>query len=254
MMRDCTADGLRADKFLDPDEDGVSRAPFLRGIVEEAGAYGVSHARVPTESRPGHVALIAGFYEDVSAVTKGNILRKTISQLLLFLGWKTNPVEFDSVFNETQRTWSWGSPDILPMFGEHVPHVYMHYYNAEGEDFASGIFVSDVSDLVTPVPLDATGLDLWVFQRVEELFAQSATNATLRTLLHQEKTVFFLHLLGIDTNGHAYRPYSKEHALPSLPFRLPPNSYRVGTFVISFLWTKELHGCTNYSRTILVIP
>ncbi|KAI8800970.1 Phosphatidylinositolglycan class N-domain-containing protein [Cladochytrium replicatum] len=174
------ADGLRADKLY---ENRMSRSPYLRKIVESEGTWGISHTRVPTESRPGHVAIIAGFYEDVSAVTRG---------------WKTNPVNFDSLFNESTHTWSFGSPDILPMFahGASDPHrVEMSMYSSEEEDFAK----------------DGSVLDEWVFDKVEAMFNEASRNQTLAKQLRQNKIVFFFHLLGLDTNGHAFRPHSEEY-------------------------------------------
>lgn len=177
------ADGLRADALYELDENGNSRAPFLRNIIMYEGSWGISHTRVPTESRPGHVALIAGFYEDVSAVAKG---------------WKENPVEFDSLFNESKYTWSWGSPDILPMFakGASGDHVYTYSYDAKTEDFGAN---------------DATKLDTWVFDNVKDFFDTARNNQSLFSKINEEKIVFFLHLLGIDTNGHAHRPSSRDY-------------------------------------------
>ncbi|XP_047293417.1 GPI ethanolamine phosphate transferase 1 isoform X12 [Homo sapiens] len=177
------ADGLRADALYELDENGNSRAPFIRNIIMHEGSWGISHTRVPTESRPGHVALIAGFYEDVSAVAKG---------------WKENPVEFDSLFNESKYTWSWGSPDILPMFakGASGDHVYTYSYDAKREDFGAQ---------------DATKLDTWVFDNVKDFFHHARNNQSLFSKINEEKIVFFLHLLGIDTNGHAHRPSSRDY-------------------------------------------
>ncbi|KAF2180535.1 GPI ethanolamine phosphate transferase 1 [Zopfia rhizophila CBS 207.26] len=188
-------DGLRADKafqsFPDPSPSNESSeeameprplAPFLRSRVLSHGTFGVSHTRVPTESRPGHVALIAGLYEDVSAV---------------MTGWKLNPVNFDSVFNRSRHTWSWGSPDILPMFekGAVPGRVDSDTYDPEFEDFSK----------------EALELDLWVFDKVKKLFQDAKTNATLDAELRKDKNVFFLHLLGLDTTGHAHRPYSRQY-------------------------------------------
>ncbi|KAJ3679633.1 hypothetical protein LUZ60_017644 [Juncus effusus] len=172
------ADGLRADKFFESEgPSGEFRAPFLRNIIKEKGRWGVSHARPPTESRPGHVSIIAGFYEDPSAVTKG---------------WKANPVEFDSVFNRSKHTISFGSPDIVPIFCSNVPHSTWGTYPHDYEDFAT----------------DASFLDHWSLDQFKNLLNKSRTDPETRDMLQQDKLVVFLHLLGCDTNGHAHRPYS----------------------------------------------
>ncbi|XP_068603951.1 GPI ethanolamine phosphate transferase 1-like [Brachionichthys hirsutus] len=177
------ADGLRADSFFTPLQNGTSRAPFLRSVIEEHGAWGVSHTRLPTESRPGHVALIAGFYEDVSAVTKG---------------WKENPVEFDSVFNESRNTWAWGSPDVIPMFakGAHRANIHVKTFGAEDLNFAS---------------MDASRLDTWVFTEFKSFLQLAKSDPRMKASLLEDKNIFFFHLMGLDTNGHAHRPASQQY-------------------------------------------
>uniref|UniRef100_A0A8R1I224 GPI ethanolamine phosphate transferase 1 n=2 Tax=Caenorhabditis japonica TaxID=281687 RepID=A0A8R1I224_CAEJA len=172
-----SADGLRYDTFNKYPE----MSPYLHSIMNERkGIYGVSRSHVPTESRPGHVAIFAGITEDMSAVAKG---------------WKKNPVAFDSVFNRSAQSWMWGSPDIVNLFDD-LPNSKSFFYSADEEDFASK---------------DASNLDKWVFEHFESFLSSAKSDEKLGEKLKTPKSIFFLHLLGIDTNGHGNKPKSRQY-------------------------------------------
>lgn len=116
-------------------------------------------------------------------------------------GWQRNPVDFDSLFNRSAVTYAWGSPDILSVFdmdsdggGGGHQHIRTHSYDPADEDF------SGRSSTVR--------LDEWVFDRFAAHLRAAQAAGTLLTG-HPERTVFFLHLLGLDTAGHVHKPNSR---------------------------------------------
>jgi len=84
-------------------------------------------------------------------------------------------------------------------------------YDEEDEDFTKGTISEAISHKHdSPVSRsDATALDIWVLDQLKMLFRNATANTTLDSQLRGDKIVFFLHLLGLDTTGHSYRPHSK---------------------------------------------
>jgi len=116
------------------------------------------------------------------------------------------------VFNQSSTTFSFGSPDILHMFAHGaVPgKVKTWCYSENDEDFTKGDSLFKFFRFYTNlIKSDATALDLWVLDQLQVLFKNATTDAHLYEQLHSEGVVFFLHLLGLDTTGHSYRPHSK---------------------------------------------
>lgn len=74
-------------------------------------------------------------------------------------------------------------------------HIYIDTYTAEDEDFSGS--------------KSTTLLDTWVFDKVEEFFKSAANKPELKEKLNNDKIIFFLHLLGMDTAGHTHKPASK---------------------------------------------
>lgn len=167
-------DGLRAESFVN-----YTTMPYLRSVANSVGRWGISQTQVPTESRPGHVAVIAGFYEDPSAIAKG---------------WKENPVDFDSVFNQTSYTWCWGTYDIVNIFTKANvdDHIIVHDFDPYDQSFSTD--------------KNTTFLDAWVFDNVKQFFDKANHDDNIKKKLFGNKIVFFLHLLGTDTAGHTHKP------------------------------------------------
>lgn len=80
------------------------------------------------------------------------------------------------------------------MTGAEKGKIDTFMYPSQLEDFASK---------------DASNLDKWVFDHVESFFQNAIKDSKLLSMLKQDKNVFFLHLLGLDTNGHAHKPNSE---------------------------------------------
>lgn len=169
-------DGLRAESFFKDECDDIPNIRKL--IVQGKGLLGVSHTRVPTESRPGHIALMAGLYEDPSSVTRG---------------WKENPVEFDTIFKHSTKTYAWGAHDVL--------HIFNKWSQADDENRL--FFDAYNHDLDFSNTANTIELDEWVFERVEKVLRRKRDE-----LNKYNRTYFFLHLLGMDSAGHIHKPDS----------------------------------------------
>ena len=131
-------------------------------------------------------------------------------------------MDFDSVFNQSSTTFAFGSPDILPIFahGAIPGRIHTWSYDEDDEDFTKGAYRRMFEELSQCSEFrwfaEASTLDTWVLERLETLIKTATLDPSLDVELRQEKTVFFLHLLGLDATGHSHRPHSRVRT-PSHP-------------------------------------
>lgn len=73
-----------------------------------------------------------------------------------------------------------------------------------------------VHGLMNQSIIDATRLDAFSFDRFQSLLHRAQQDDKLARRLRAPGTVFFLHLLGLDTTGHGFGPHSKASISTSL--------------------------------------
>lgn len=129
-------------------------------------------------------------------------------------------MEFDSVFNKSDMTISWGSPDIISMFKRGFTTIICHYY-LNYFDFNVLYIIESNIDNINVYAYDSDLQDFsgknhssivlseWVFNKVKLFFKESYQDESIRMKLMKKKLVLFLHFLGTDVSGHIDKPHSK---------------------------------------------
>ena len=169
-------DGIRADSFY----EGIysKKNGFLRKVIEKRGVYGISHAKVPTETKPCLTAMFSGHFEDAS---------------LALLELSAHTVHLDSVFN--QSDFSIGIGLDASLFAEVAKSMFCVPFKVEQN---YGDKNSEQSNYK-------------LFNTIIDLFNKTKKNrkSDLYKNLNKKKVTFFLHIAQTDTLGHKYGPRSK---------------------------------------------
>ena len=162
-------DGVRADVFFETIGNGL--APFLKDVIENRGVYGVSHTKVPTETKPNFIAMFSGHFSDASLALKDLYSKK---------------VPTDSIFNESNHAWGIGLDACI--FKE----------VAKPMDCVPFKTVEDFSD-------DQSEKNNYkVFDTIIELLnkAKSEKNSELYMNLNKKKISFLNHIIQTDAIAH----------------------------------------------------
>ena len=100
---------------------------------------------------------------------------------------------FDHLMARASNAWAWGGPDVIDFFPAPNTHLdafpYHHYHS-----------LSDASDL-----------DRWVADRYFAMLEDAKKDPVLMSKIKFDGAFFFLHLAGVDTNGHRFGPHSVEY-------------------------------------------
>lgn len=209
------ADGLRSQSIYDKNENVSSYLTYIR---KNRGSWGVSHTRVPTESRPNHVAILGGIYEDPSAVYKS---------------WQKFPIDFDTVFNESKYSWVIGTEEITSIFNKNTQN------NVK--------LMSSPAELLDYKRENHQVLDEWVFKQVSLLLKNSGRTSALQ----EPGIILSLHLSGLDMTGHSKKPGSEEYSknIKYVDKKIKKMEYLVNKNfqdnLTTFIFTSD-HGMTDW--------